>query len=117
MQNKKPRVTVVEETADWGVYVWRKANGKIFGDDQGNVMNIKGMVMDLQAIAKITDAAKAFGVAEGGKAEFWPRCRPVSDMEASEQKDRLKQGYIPSETDFGAWEDALRGYKAYGSDY
>lgn len=116
MNNRKPKITVVKDKADWGVYVWRRANGKVFGDGEGNIMNVKATFMDLQAIAKITDAAKAYGVAEGGKAEFWAACRPVSDMEASEQKDRLKQGYIPSETDFGAWEDALRGYKAHGSD-
>lgn len=108
MNVKKPRAQVVERANEWGIYVWRKRNGRIFGDDQGNIMNVKGIRFDLEAIKKITDAARAYGVEEGGKAEFWAGCRPVSDMEYSEQKDRMRQGLIPSETDYGAWHDAYR---------
>lgn len=118
MQTRKPRVRVVENKSDFGIYVWRKSNGKIFGDGAGNIMNVKGTKFDIVAMGKIADAAKAFGVAEGGKAEFWPGCRPVSDMEASEQKDRMRQGYIPSETDYGAWKDAETAYQKNGlNDY
>lgn len=114
MTNGKSKLTVVERGNDWGIYVWRKANGKIFGDGQGNIMNVKGTRFDLVAISKLSDAAKAYGVYEGGKAEFWAGCRPVSDMEYSEQRDRMRQGYIPSETDYGAWHDAERARQKHG---
>jgi hypothetical protein len=38
----------------------------------------------------------------------------VSDEEYSEQINRLKEGYIPSDTDLGAWMDAARGIKKHG---
>jgi len=118
MQTRKPRISVVEPQANYGIYIWRCSSGKVFGDGQGNIMNIAGRPHDIEAMAKLRDAAKAFGVEEGGKPEFWPACRPVSDMEASEQKDRMRQGYIPSETDLGAWADAEKAYKVQGhNDY
>jgi hypothetical protein len=39
--------------------------------------------------------------------------RRVSDEEYSEQKQRLMEGYIPSETDIGAWMDAERGARQH----
>jgi hypothetical protein len=29
----------------------------------------------------------------------------------------MKQGYIPSETDIGAWMDAGKGYQKHGSEW
>ena len=43
-----------------------------------------------------------------------PGVRRVSDMEHSEQLGRMKEGYIASETDIGAWMDAEKGLKANG---
>jgi hypothetical protein len=112
----KPKLTVLEKKAEYGIYVWQmEHNGKAFGDGSGNVMNIPGRPHDLEAMAKIQRAAQYYGAPEG-KALFMPGIRRVTDEEHSEQIDRMKQGYIPSETDTGAWLDAARGYNKNGSE-
>ena len=35
-------------------------------------------------------------------------------MTLNEQISRMKEGYIPSETDLGAWMDAAKGIAKYG---
>jgi len=36
----KPKVKVVENTSEHGLYVWKMENGKVFGDGDGSFMNI-----------------------------------------------------------------------------
>jgi hypothetical protein len=122
MENKniskggKPKLTVLEKKADYGIYVWQMThNGKAFGDGNGNVMNIPGRPHDLEAMSKIQRSAKYYGAPEG-KVLFMPGVRRITDEEHSEQIDRMKQGYIPSETDIGAWLDANKGYNTHGSE-
>jgi hypothetical protein len=113
MKSSTPKLTVLEKDREDGIYVWRKPDGKVVSDGNGNIMNIPSKKYDLESIKKITDAAKHYGHPEG-KAEFWAGTRRVSDMEYSEQLDRMKEGHIPSETDLGAWIDAAKGIKRYG---
>lgn len=111
---KKPKVSVVKEQSPFGMYVWRMKNGKIFGDPDGNVMNIPAKEHDIQALNKIRTAARNFGVYDGGSPVYISGGRRVSEMEHSEELGRMKEGYIPSETDFGAWSDAKRGFDKHG---
>ena len=39
------RKKVIEKNYDWGLYVYKKANGRWFTDGNGNVLNIESMVM------------------------------------------------------------------------
>ncbi len=111
----KPKSTVLEKKSEYGIYVWQMDhNGKAFGDGNGNVMNIPGRPHDIESMAKIRKSAEHYG-APKGKVLFMPGIRRITDEEHSEQIDRMKQGYIPSETDIGAWLDAGRGYNAHGS--
>lgn len=107
------KLTVIKKNRQDGMYVWKLPNGKVVGDKSGNIMNIPAMQYDIDAINKITKAASHYGYNEG-KAEFWPGTRRVSDMEHSEQLGRMKEGYIPSETDLGAWMDAAKGIAKHG---
>jgi hypothetical protein len=111
----KPRVKVVENTADYGLYVWKMENGKIFGDNDGNFMNIPARKYDLTAINRLTQAAAHYGAGEG-KAVFMPGVTRITDEEHSVQVDRMKQGYIPSEFDTGAFADAAKGLNKHGDD-
>jgi len=113
MSGSQPKLTVIEKKRNDGIYVWRLPNGSIVKDSNGNVMNIPAKKYDLDAINKITKAANYFGFPEG-KAEFMPGVRRVTDEEHSEQVDRMRQGYIASETDIGAWIDAAKGLRAHG---
>jgi len=114
MNGSNPKLTVIKKNRKDGMYVWKLPSGKVVGDKYGNIMNIPAIEFDIDAIAKITNAAKHHGY-EDGKAEFWAGTRRVSDMEHSEQLDRMKEGYIPSETDIGAWMDAAKGISRYGN--
>ena len=34
------KLTVLDKQYDWGIYFWKKANGKPFTDGNGNVLNV-----------------------------------------------------------------------------
>ena len=113
-KNGNSKLTVLQKQQEYGLYVWQmKHNGKAFGDGRGNVMNIPGNKYDLVKMSKISEAARYYGAPEG-KAIFMPGVRRVTDMEYSEQLGRMKEGYIASETDIGAWMDAEKGLKTNG---
>jgi len=113
MTTNKPRLSVVKKKTNDGIYVWRLPNGEIVSDNSGNIMNIPSRAGDIEAMAKITRAAAHYGYPDG-RPEFQPGVRRISDEEYSVQKDRMKQGYIPSETDLGAWYDAAKGINKHG---
>lgn len=125
MNEQKPRfpgqvgdtkVQVIEEKfSNFGTYVWYKANGKPFTDGSGSVLSIEGMKDDKGRIKQLSDAAAYYGEAEG-RAMFFPNTRKISDEQYSEQIDRLKQGYIPSENDLGALIAAKKTQEEFGNE-
>lgn len=108
------RRRVIETDVEWGLYVYKKANGKYFTDGEGNVLNIPSMKGDLTKITELYSAAKYHGDLGDGDAKFVPGLTRVSDETHSEQVDRMSQGYIPSMTDYGAWQDAQKTVDTYG---
>lgn len=103
---KRPKVTVVDENPGWGVYVWRCAsNGKIFRDDDDNVLNIPSRQYDLEKIKVITEAAAHYGEPKG-EPVFVPGVQRATDEEHTEQMDRMRSGLLPTMNDFGAVTDA-----------
>jgi hypothetical protein len=113
---KNVRRQVIEKKYNWGLYVYKKSNGKWFTDGQGNVLNIQSMRGDLSKISQLRDAAKHYGDDGEGDAVFVPGLTRVTDEEYSEQLDRMKQGLIPSMNDLGAWMAAKQTHDKYGSD-
>lgn len=116
MNEGKSKLTVIQKKREDGLYVWLTHEGDIYKDRDGNIMNIPAIRNDINAMTKILKAARYYG-APDGKPHFVPGVRRVSDLEYSEQIDRMKQGYIPSETDLGAWYDAQKSYKKHGGSY
>jgi len=110
------RRQVIEKKYNWGLYVYKKSNGKWFTDGEGNVLNIESMRGDISKISQLKDAAKYYGDAGDGEAVFVPGLTRVSDEEYSEQLDRMNQGLIPSMNDLGAWHAAQQTHDRYGSD-
>ena len=103
---KRPKVTVVDENPGWGVYVWRCAsNGKIFRDNDDNVLNIPSRQYDLEKIKVITEAAAHYGEPKG-EPVFVPGVQRATDEEHTEQMDRMRSGLLPTMNDFGAVTDA-----------
>lgn len=110
------RRQVIDKYYDWGLYVYKKSNGKWFTDGTGSVLNIPSMKGDLGQIAKLKDAAKHYGDDGSGTCVFVPGLTRISEEEYSEQKQRLQEGLIPSMNDLGAWKAAQDTYNKYGSD-
>ena len=110
------RRQVIEKKYNWGLYVYKKSNGKWFTDGEGNVLNIESMRGDISKISQLKDAAKYYGDPGDGEAVFVPGLTRVTDDEYSEQLDRMQQGLIPSMNDLGAWHAAQQTYDRYGSD-
>lgn len=113
---KNVRRQVIEKKYNWGLYVYKKSNGKWFTDGEGNVLNIESMRGDLSKMAQLKDAAKYYGDPGDGDAVFVPGLTRVTEEEYSEQLDRMQQGLIPSMNDLGAWHAAQQTFDKYGSD-
>ena len=112
----KAKVTVVEPTGyAWGVYVWKKSNGKWFTDGNGNILNVPSHRGDENQIAKLKAAAAHYGE-PGGEPVFFGGTARISDEEYSEQIDRMKNGLIPSMNDLGAVIAAKQTVAAYGDE-
>ena len=110
------RAKIIEKHYDWGLYVYKKADGRWFTDGTGSVLNIESMKGDIAQIAKLRDAAKYYGDEGNGDCIFVPGLTRISEEEYSEQKERMAEGLIPSMNDLGAWKAAQDTFNKYGSD-
>lgn len=110
------RRKVIEKNYDWGLYVYKKANGKWFTDGNGSILNIESLKGDIGQIAKLKEAAIYYGDPGDGQCIFVPGLTRISEEEYSEQKQRMQEGLIPSMNDLGAWKAAQDTYDKYGSD-
>jgi hypothetical protein len=111
----KSKTTVIPKMYDWGIYVWKRANGKWFTDGQGNILNIPSMRGDITKLAEIRKAAAHYGEPEG-QPVFFAGLSRVTEEEYSEQLDRMREGLIPSMNDLGAVHAAQQTLKAHGDD-
>lgn len=110
------RKKIIEKDYDWGLYVYKKANGKWFTDGEGGVLNIESYRNDLSKITELKQAAKYYGDEGDGECVFVPGLTRISDELYSEQIDRMSQGLIPSENDLGAYADAQKTLNTYGRE-
>jgi hypothetical protein len=104
MELKTTGKGIVEEVP-YGMYLWECADGEVAGDDEGNVMNVFCIKGDRKAIDALTQAAKHYGVYEGGKPVWRSGARRVTDEELEEQEMRAKFGLTPDPLDYGALRD------------
>lgn len=110
------RRKVIEKDYNWGLYVYKKADGKWFTDGQGSVLNIPSLRGDIGQIAKLKQTAKHYGDEGDGEAVFVAGLTRITEEEHSEQLDRFKQGLIPSLNDLGAIDAAQKTLNTYGRD-
>jgi len=113
---KNVRRKVIDKHYDWGLYVYKKSNGKWFSDGNGSVLNIPSDRGDISKIAELKKMAIYYGDDGLGEAVFVPGLTRVSEEEYSEQKERLKEGLIPSMNDLGAWHAAQQTLNTHGRD-
>ena len=110
------RLKVIEKNYDWGLYVYKKSNGKWFTDGQGSVLNVPAMRGDISKISELKKAAMYYGDEGDGECIFVPGLNRVSEEQYSEMKDRMAQGLIPNVNDLGAVYDAQQTLKKHGRD-
>jgi hypothetical protein len=110
------RRQIIDKMYDWGLYVYKKSDGKWFTDGEGNVLNIPSKKGDLGQIKKLKDAAIHNGDDGAGECVFVPGLTRVSDEEYSEQVERMKQGLIPNLNDLGAVQAAKDTIAMYGDE-
>ncbi len=110
------RAKIIEKHYDWGLYVYKRSNGKWFTDGTGSVLNIESMKGDITQIAKLREAAIYYGDEGDGDCIFVPGLTRISEEEYSEQKQRMAEGLIPSLNDLGAVQAAKDTIAKYGSD-
>lgn len=111
----KSKIKVIDKNYDWGIYVWKKSNGKWFTDGQGNILNIPSMRGDFSKLAELKAAAAHYGEPDG-EAVFFAGLNRISDEEYAEQKQRMAEGLIPNLNDLGAVHAAQQTIKKYGAD-
>jgi hypothetical protein len=109
------RAKIIEKHYDWGLYVYKKSDGRWFTDGNGSVLNIESMKGDIMQISKLKEAARHYGDEGDGTCIFVPGLTRISEEEYSEQKQRLAEGLIPSMNDLGAWKAAQDTHDKYGS--
>jgi len=113
---KNVRRQVIDKMYDWGLYVYKKSDGKWFTDGTGSVLNIPAMKNDIGRISELKKAAMHYGDDGQGTAVFVPGLTRVSEEEYSEQVDRFKSGLIPSMNDLGAVQAAKDSIALYGDE-
>jgi hypothetical protein len=111
----KSKATIVPKMYDWGVYVWKRSNGKWFTDGQGNILNIPSMRGDIEKLAELRKAAAYHGEPDGSPV-FFAGLNRVTDEEYSEQLSRMKDPPIPNMNDLGAVHAAQQTLKAHGDE-
>lgn len=109
------KLTFIDKQYDWGIYVWKKSNGKWFTDGEGNILNIPSMKGDASKLSELKQAAAYYGEGDG-EAVFFAGLSRVSDEEYAEQVDRMKEGLIPNLNDLGAVHAAQETLKTYGDE-
>jgi hypothetical protein len=101
------------EEVPYGMYVWENPDGEIFGDDDGNVMNVFCMKGDRRAIEALIQAARDHNAGEG-KPVWWTGKRRINDEELEEQQTREKLGLVPDPLDIAALRDEAKAKRIHG---
>lgn len=113
MQLKTTNKEVVEEVP-YGMYVWKCADGEYAGDSDGNIMNVFCLKSNYAARNALIQAAKHYGVYDGGSIEWWPGRRRITDEELAEQEMRAASGMVADPYDLPSLIDADRARREHG---
>lgn len=102
---KKPTARIVSET-NLGIYVWQLPDGEFVANGL-DILSIDAVRGDIQKMAAIQRAAKAYGYPEG-KPVFCEGYRKITDEEFEVQYERMQMGMIPDTQDIGNYQDEMR---------
>jgi len=92
-------VTVEHKNLDWGVYVWRNADGTTLSNSDNEVLSLAGFKGDLEKMRLMREAAAYYGSPDGSLA-FIPGGRKISQSEWEDQMEAFIDGEpIPGDID------------------
>lgn len=106
MTEQKKKIKVVEDDSNIGIYVWKLDTGEIFGDEDGNILNIPSVRFDLEKMKIISEAARYWG-APPGRPHFMGGVGRITDAQYEEDMERTMNGLTPY-GDTGAWREEFR---------
>jgi hypothetical protein len=106
MSNKQKKLQVVENSSNYGIYVWILPNGEPFTDDEGNTLNVPSMQYDIKKMKQLADAAAYYGKPDG-QAMFMPGVGRATDSQHREDIERMASGYTPY-GDTANWRELFR---------
>lgn len=106
---KLKKSEIVEETT-LGIYVWRMADGRWIGDDDGNYLSITSMKGNKSRIEALAKVVRSYGIYDG-EPYFLSGRRKINDEEYEYQQKRLELGLVPDPLDIGEYKDQIRDLK------
>ena len=106
MSKRQNKLQVVEDTANFGIYVWILPNGEPFMDDDGNTLNVPSMQYDITKMKQLADAAAYYGKPDG-TAKFMPGVGRATDAQYKEDLERMSNGLTPY-GDTSNWRELFR---------
>ena len=106
MSKRQNKLQVVEDTANFGIYVWILPNGEPFMDDDGNTLNVPSMQYDIAKMKQLADAAAYYGKPDG-TAKFMPGVGRATDDQYREDVERMASGLTPY-GDTSNWRELFR---------
>jgi hypothetical protein len=106
MAKRENKIQVVQNSANYGIYVWILPNGEPFMDDQGNTLNVPSMQYDIKKMKALADAAAYYGKPDG-QAMFMPGVGRATETQYKEDVERMASGYTPY-GDTGNWRELFQ---------
>jgi hypothetical protein len=94
MSQRKQKVVPVESNAEYGIYVWKLPNGRLFQDDDGNTLNVPSIKFDISKMKSLAEAAAYYGQPDG-TPEFMAGVGRSTDDQAREDVQRMAEGLTP----------------------
>lgn len=110
MSNNKNKLAVVQNNANYGLYVWILPSGEPLMDDDGNTLNVPAIQYDIQKMAALAQAAAHYGFPDG-TAKFMPGVGRATDTQYREDIDRMANGLTPY-GDTGNWSELFRNARS-----
>lgn len=107
--NHRRRV-VRDDVFDWGVYAWRMPDGKVLGNDQGDMLNIPSMKGDITKQRMLQNYVNhELGIFKG-EPYFMEGVMRLTEDEHQDQMQQMLEGKTP-DLDIATLADDARAKK------
>lgn len=88
---KKNKSKIIDSGENWGVLVWMLPDGKVLGNENGDILSLEAYRGDLAAVKKMHEAAAHYGYPEG-QTHFMPGRRKLTNSEWEDSMAMMRDG-------------------------